>query len=650
MGAAALPPGATATTAPAAAPSATDAERLPSAAFRNCGTRALGPTQCARVRVPIDRSGAVAGEAVLAVRRIQVGRRKVSSRKQAVLFLAGGPGQATTNLLADIAPLLRPFLAHRDLLGIDTRGTGRSSDLVVCPEVESLGQTMGADPRTLTSCARRLGAAAPFYGTSDVIADIEAVRRAAGYESLLVVGVSYGTYVAQRYAAAYPDRVSGLVLDSPVDVTGDDPFQLAAFRAVPRVHGQSCRAGACRGVTDAPLRDLARAVAGAPYRVRVDGGRGRRVTTTVGDDTIAGLVLLGDFDPVLRATLPGVLRRAGQGDAQPLARLARESGLIARRDDDTDASAASGAAGGFSTGAYVATTCRDTAYPWTDATSLGAPRLDAARSTLAALPAAQRGGFSVAAIADDWPVAMCAVWPTAPERPAVPALPAVPTLILSGQEDARTPGEVAQAIAARAPKATLVTVPGQGHSVISDGRACVKRVLRAYADDRTTPRCTSTRKPPRAAALPPGSPADLGRTGRQRAVQVARLSVDDAIRTLVLRVMQTVSLASLFSDEPAEAVRVAGLRSGTAVLGTKSLRLDRYGYVPGTSVTGELRDQKWISVRVSGRGLRAGTYRVRNPVASEEDLATLLGFDEGITIELGSRVRKAISVVARPGR
>jgi pimeloyl-ACP methyl ester carboxylesterase len=633
---------------PTAASSAVPtAAPTPTAKFRNCGIPKLGPTQCTDVRVPVDRSGVLPGDIALAVRRVQVGRKSVTMRKQAVVFLAGGPGQATTSLLADVAPLLRPFLTDRDLVTIDTRGTGRASDLVVCPEVEALTETVGADPRTIASCARRLGPAVAHYGTTDVVADIEAVREAAGYESLLLVGVSYGTYTAQRYAAAHPDRVSGLVLDSPIDVTGEDPFALSTFRAVPRVLGQACRADACRGVTRSARKDLGRAIARAPYTTRVDGGRGKRVTTRVREDTLANLVLLGDFDPLLRASLPSVLRRAAEGDAAPLARLAREVGVISRPDDDTDPSAFSGSAAGVSLGVYIATTCRDVGYPWTDAIPLGPARLDAARAALDAVPAARRGGFGVSAIADDWPVAMCAWWPTAPERVAVPPLPAVPTLILSGREDARTPTEVARTIAERAPRSTLVVVPGQGHSVITDGRRCVKRVLRDHAAGRTVRRCPSSARPPKAAPLPPATATALGRTPRERARRVAELSVEDALRTLVLRIAGSFSLESLFDDGPRPTVRVAGLRSGSAALGTQGVRLTGYGYVPGTNVTALLRDQKVVAVRVSGRGLRAGTYRVRNPIASSEELQVALGFDEGITIELGVRTRKAIERLAR---
>ena len=139
----------------AASAASPTADATPTAQFRNCGIPKLGPTQCADVRVPVDRSGTLPGDLALSVRRVQVGQKKVGVRKQAVVFLAGGPGQATTPLLNDIAPLLRPFLTNRDLVTIDTRGTGRASDLVVCPEVEALPPFVRARELLLNGMAAR---------------------------------------------------------------------------------------------------------------------------------------------------------------------------------------------------------------------------------------------------------------------------------------------------------------------------------------------------------------------------------------------------------------------------------------------------------------------------------------------------------------
>ena len=74
--------------------------------------------------------------------------------------------------------------------------------------------------------------------------DIEALRAALGVERVTLIGVSYGTFVAQAYAARYPARVERVLLDSVLDVSAWDPFSLDIFRAVPRVCGRSAAAAA----------------------------------------------------------------------------------------------------------------------------------------------------------------------------------------------------------------------------------------------------------------------------------------------------------------------------------------------------------------------------------------------------------------------
>ncbi len=61
-----------------------------------------------------------------------------------------------------------------------------------------------------------------------VVDDLAAALDDAGVERAVVDGASYGTYLAQAFAARYPERVAALVLDSPMLSAVDD---LAAVRA-----------------------------------------------------------------------------------------------------------------------------------------------------------------------------------------------------------------------------------------------------------------------------------------------------------------------------------------------------------------------------------------------------------------------------------
>ncbi|MDX8153142.1 alpha/beta fold hydrolase [Patulibacter brassicae] len=618
-----------------------------------CGDASLGVTRCARVPVPLDRTGAVPGQIGLSVRTLQLGQRTRRVRREAVVLLAGGPGQAATPLLGDVAPVLAPLLRRRDLVAVDTRGTGRSTDLVVCPEIES-GSRTGLDPwEPLRSCARRFGGALDRYGTTDVVADLEEVRRARGYDRLLLVGVSYGTVLAQRYAAAHPARVSGLVLDSPVDVQAADPFSLAMLRAIPGALRQACVGGACDGVTKDLRGDLRRLRARLPMTVSVDGGTGRRVPLEVDGWLVTSLVVAGDLDPLLRAALPAAIRRGAEGDAAPLARLGRENGLAPLTTDDADPSGGPAAAAYSSSGVYYDTTCRDGRWPWSAEAAVGDERWAQARAAAAARPDAARAGWSPDVVLQVSAAGSCAFWPGT--RDATPAgrVPAVPTLVLSGRSDTRTSPEEARAVAASIPGARLLAVPGQGHSVLTSGRRCVTGALRAFDAGRAPGRCHRPAGRVRAVPLAPRTAHDLGRTPADRARAVARLTVEDAGRSVVLRLVSQV--LGTAAPGATDAVRVAGLRSGYAAVGRRGISLRRMGYVPGTaaSTVAPIAEQRTIAVRVRGRGVRAGTYRIPNPIRTNEQLLAITGIDldalleQALGVEVTLAVRSALRALGR---
>jgi pimeloyl-ACP methyl ester carboxylesterase len=197
--------------------------------------------ECGSLAVPLVRGAAARGSLVLRATRRRVGAAPSAS---AVVPLAGGPGQAALPLAADFAEVLAPALAQRDLLVFDERGTGRSGRLS-CRALDNGGTSIAA----VNSCAAELGAVRAAYRTADTVADLEDLRREAGYERLVLVGVSYGTKVALDYAAAHPDRVEALVLDSVVPPEGCDPASSrcpgCCARCAPRPPAAGSRATPC---------------------------------------------------------------------------------------------------------------------------------------------------------------------------------------------------------------------------------------------------------------------------------------------------------------------------------------------------------------------------------------------------------------------
>ena len=542
---------------------------------------------CAHVDVPLDRTGAVAGTVSLAVTRV---RAQINPTNSAVVALAGGPGQAALPLAQDFATALAPLVAQRDLLVFDQRGTGLSGalDCQALHQRASLIQTTGR-------CANELGAARAFYRTNDSVEDIEALRVAAGYDKLVLFGVSYGTKVAEAYAAAHPDHVAARVLDSVVLPEGPDPFQRSTLATAPRVLKDLCANHACASATpdvQGDLRRLAAQLRKKSLRGKVTLTSGRRVSYSMDQTGLLDILLAGDLNPTLRAELPGSMRAALRGDASPLLRLSvRSEGLTTGLQT----------AGGDSDALFLATTCEEVPFEWT---RTAGPDQRGGEITAAAnrIPSAQLGPFSPRAALQGGPIPYCLGWPDAnPVAPAAPGpLPQVPTLVLDGQMDLRTPFEDGSQIAARIPGASVVEVPYTGHSVIgSDQSTCAHDALAAFANGQPPGPCAASSNPFHPTPRPPT------RLSRIRAASLARRTAIAAGRTVTDARRQMIGDAMAIGRLPA---RVAGLRGGNATVRSDGgLRLSKYQYIPGVVVSGTADKSGNAKVTIRGGGAASGT-------------------------------------------
>ncbi len=192
--------------------------------------------------MPLDHAGQTAGTVALAVGIAH----PTDAHRGVLLFLTGGPGQPGIPFLTRIQSRLRTALTGYRLVMIDQRGTGAGA--LDCP---ALQQAAGASDLTVVSvttvaaCARSIGAARRFYSTAETVADIEALRVALNAPRLTLDGVSYGSFVAERYALVYPTHVARIVLDSVVPQAGVDPLYRAALSGSARVLRSACAAQRC---------------------------------------------------------------------------------------------------------------------------------------------------------------------------------------------------------------------------------------------------------------------------------------------------------------------------------------------------------------------------------------------------------------------
>jgi len=189
----------------------------------------------------------------------------VRPRHGTLLFLTGGPGQPGVSLIPRVRSRLGPALDGYRLVMFDQRGTGAGA--LRCPRLQAAAG--GSDltpvpPATVAGCAREIGPARRYFSTPETVVDIEALRVALGAGRLTVDGVSYGSYVAERYALTYPRRVARLVLDSVVPQQGVDPLYLAAIQATARVLRDACAQQRCRWDPAADVRAVVEAEHNGP--------------------------------------------------------------------------------------------------------------------------------------------------------------------------------------------------------------------------------------------------------------------------------------------------------------------------------------------------------------------------------------------------
>ena len=208
---------------------ASDPRRLASAApaFSQRPCAAELPAKdvfCGTVSVP--ENYADAGGRKIALNVVVFPALVPGSEKAAQFDLEGGPGFAVTDSASFYASDGAAYRQSRDVVLFDMRGTGGSNPLR-CSALEAHAKAQPSaplyPPDLVAECARQLSAVADLrqYTTAAAARDVDAVRQALGYRRIDLNALSYGTTLALRYIADYPQRVRSAVLTgtAPADKT-----------------------------------------------------------------------------------------------------------------------------------------------------------------------------------------------------------------------------------------------------------------------------------------------------------------------------------------------------------------------------------------------------------------------------------------------
>jgi pimeloyl-ACP methyl ester carboxylesterase len=385
-----------------------------------------------------------------------------------LFLLAGGPGQAATEVYPSVAPYLDRIHQERDIVLVDQRGTGGSNRLD-CPDLERDGgsdvtesdvtQYDEADlARWAASCVDHLAPTADLrlYTTAIAMDDLDDVRAALGYGQVNLYGGSYGTRAALEYLRRHPERVRTVILDSvvPPDLALGTTVARDAQRALDLFFARCAEDEVCRATYPdlrAEFDTLMDRLDEGPMAVELAHPfSGRSVEVTLTRDKVAGALRFMSYAPESAVLLPLLIHHTvDTGDYRRLA---------AQFVNVSDATANM-----LSLGMHCSVVCAEDVPFFEDD------------------DVAQRNADTyLADLLTDGLEKICDAWPRGeiPDGFKAPVVSDVPVLILSGEADPVTPPAYGDAVADTLPNGLHLVAPGQGHGVLI--RGCVPRVAAEF--------------------------------------------------------------------------------------------------------------------------------------------------------------------------
>lgn len=414
--------------------------------------------QCAKLQAPENHDAPKGRKISLAVAMIPA---KSQIPSDPVVIIAGGPGQSILDSYPMLHPALNDVRRNRNILLMDARGTG-ASHLLQCDEIVSLGENAddSDDPaklRALTErCRDRLAKTSDlrFYATADHIRDLDLLRATIGVDRLNLAGISYGTRVAQQYAARFPEHTRTVTLDSiaPNTLVLGQEHALNLDAAIKQQFARCVADTACkRNIGDpatllAKVRTTLQAGGLAPVRYRdPTNGEWREEIPTFGH--LGSLLRFYAYRPESAAMLPLILHDASRGRYETL--LSQSRALSGDIGDS------------MALGMHLSVSCTEDPEI--------KPRPEDEKTIL---------GNSIA----EFIQTQCAAWPKG-RRDAnfrKPLAGDVPVLAISGEYDPVTPPRYGDEVVKTLPKGRHLVLPGQGHSVLTTG--CMPKLFAQFVE------------------------------------------------------------------------------------------------------------------------------------------------------------------------
>ncbi|WP_417656419.1 alpha/beta hydrolase [Pseudidiomarina aestuarii] len=375
-----------------------------------------------------------------------------------LLILAGGPGQAATDLASMIDRIFKDVRRKRDILLIDQRGTGKSNPLSCevdhMDELVKTDDDMQLDQMAGECLARYDETDLTQYHSVNAIRDFERVREHLGYQQVNLYGGSYGSRAGLVYMREAPEAVRSAVLDAvaPVQVVVG-PFGKHGAESFDKLLERCRESTACN--SEFPnlaetYRNVLQQLESNPVPITVpDPLSNEETDILVTAGRFTGVMRVSLYHPTTRQMLPYVINETAQGNYEPL--LGLMGGVMNQSQ--------------LYMGLMLSVLCSE----------------DLPRATDELLASDGDNDFIGSRTGDAF-VDMCSVWPQAP-RPDTwfePVQSDIPTLLLSGELDPVTPvawGEIAAETLSNSRH--LVATHGS-HTIV--GHTCANKLAGQFID------------------------------------------------------------------------------------------------------------------------------------------------------------------------
>ena len=442
---------------------------------------------CGFVILPEDRYGDISKTIRLAVAVY----RGADSSATPIIYLEGGPGRATLELLSEnFALTIAPYVGERDFILLDQRGVGLSEPNLSCPKLDEIYKEslLKKTPlrekeklylNALGECRDRLatdGVNLSSYNTMESAADIRDIVLALGYEKATLFGISYGTRLAQVVMRESPEIVYSAVLDSlvPIEAQIYSESEIVAQTALETLFAGCAASAKCQDAYPTLERDLRKVIGQLeikPLHTNIFGSDRANYSHSIDGSEFMSIILWTMRDSASLELIPQTIGRVEAGETNMLGVIAS-----APMEEISD----------ISLGAYLSISCREQVYL--------SSRQEMSSSDLASYPDTDDVGLSWIYAAPNFIFDLCDIWGVDKIRPEEndALVSDIPTLLMAGEYDATTPPFWTEQVSARLSRATYLKFLGQGHKVsYSQNSLCPQNILKNFFNNPENPLDTS---------------------------------------------------------------------------------------------------------------------------------------------------------------